>query len=400
MITRFNFKEIENHVNKKEFTILIGARQIGKSTLLKQLFDKLQKQKKEVYFINLDRKDILTELDENPLNLFQFYPLQEGQKIIVMIDEIQYLKDASGFLKLLYDDYGDRLKIIATGSSVFYIDNHFNDSLVGRKKIFEMYTLSFDEFLAFKNRDELLKDLVNLRNSSKTKSIYKTELFNLLDEYCNYGGYPAVVLEDKIEDKVSLLQEIRDSYVKRDVLESGIQDETKFYRFLMLLASQSGGLVNVNELSKTVRISNVAIENYLFVLQKCFHIGLVKPFYNNLKKELIKMPRIYFNDLGLRNILVNYFAPIQMRIDKGELFENLVYRKLLEEEEKDSIKFWRTADGNEVDFVVESSYLKGYAIECKFNEEQINPKKYNKFMDTYPQIPLKFLSWNNLDLFL
>jgi predicted AAA+ superfamily ATPase len=225
-------------------------------------------------------------------------------------------------------------------------------------------------------------------------------LFNLLDEYCNYGGYPAIVLEDKIEDKVSLLQEIRDSYVKRDVLESGIQDETKFYRFLMLLASQSGGLVNVNELAKTVRISNVAIENYLFVLQKCFHIGLVKPFYNNLKKELIKMPRIYFNDLGLRNILVNYFAPIQMRIDKGELFENLVYRKLLEEEEKDSIKFWRTADGNEVDFVVESSYLKGYAVECKFNEEQINPKKYNKFMDTYPQIPLKFLSWNNLDLFL
>jgi predicted AAA+ superfamily ATPase len=400
MITRFNFKEIEDHVNKKEFTILIGARQIGKSTLLKQLFDKLQKQKKEVYFINLDRKDILTELDENPLNLFQFYPLQEGQKIIVMIDEIQYLKDASGFLKLLHDDYGDRLKIIATGSSAFYIDNHFNDSLVGRKKIFEMYTLSFDEFLAFKNRDELLKDLVNLRNSSKTKSIYKTELFNLLDEYCNYGGYPAIVLADKIEDKVSLLQEIRDSYVKRDVLESGIQDETKFYRFLMLLASQSGGLVNVNELSKTVRISNVAIENYLFVLQKCFHIGLVKPFYNNLKKELIKMPRIYFNDLGLRNILVNYFAPIQMRIDKGELFENLVYRKLLEEEEKDSIKFWRTADGNEVDFVIESSYLKGYAIECKFNEEQINPKKYNKFMDTYPQIPLKFLSWNNLDLFL
>jgi predicted AAA+ superfamily ATPase len=176
MITRFNFKEIENHVNKKEFTILIGARQIGKSTLLKQLFDKLQKQKKEVYFINLDRKDILTELDENPLNLFQFYPLQEGQKIIVMIDEIQYLKDASGFLKLLHDDYGDRLKIIATGSSAFYIDNHFNDSLVGRKKIFEMYTLSFDEFLAFKNKDELLKDLINLRNSSKSKSIYKVSI--------------------------------------------------------------------------------------------------------------------------------------------------------------------------------------------------------------------------------
>jgi uncharacterized protein len=400
MITRFNFTEIEDHVNKKEFAILIGARQIGKSTLLKQLFDKLMKQKKTVHFINLDRKDILTELDENPLNLFQFYPLQEGHKIIVMIDEIQYLKDASGFLKLLYDDFGDRLKIIATGSSAFYIDNHFKDSLVGRKKIFEMYTLNFDEFLAFKNRGEILEDLSKLRNSSKTKSIYKTELFNLLDEYCNYGAYPAIVLENKIEDKIALLQEIRDSYVKRDVLESNIQDETKFYRFLMLLASQSGELVNINELSKTLRISNVTIENYLFVLQKCFHIGLVKPFYNNLKKELIKMPKIYFNDLGLRNILVNYFAPIQTRVDRGELFENLVYRKLLEKEEKDSIKFWRTADGNEVDFVVESSYLKGYAIECKFSEEQINEKKYNKFIENYPQIPLRFSSWNDMGLFL
>lgn len=400
MITRFNFSEIEDHVNKKEFTILIGARQIGKSTLLKQLFDKLLKQKKTVHFINLDRKDILTELDNNPLNLFQFYPLQDGHKIIVMIDEIQYLKDASGFLKLLYDDFGDRLKIIATGSSAFYIDNNFKDSLVGRKKIFEMYTLNFDEFLAFKNRKELLEDLSKLRNSSKTKSIYKAELFNLLDEYCNYGAYPAIVLEDKIEDKISLLQEIRDSYIKRDVLESNIQDETKFYRFLMLLASQSGGLVNINELSKTLRIANVTIENYLFVLQKCFHIGLVNPFYNNLKKELIKMPKVYFNDLGLRNILVNYFAPIQTRVDKGELFENLVYRTLLDKEEKDKIKFWRTADGNEVDFVVESSYLKGYAIECKFSEEQINEKKYNKFVENYPQIPLRFSSWNDMGLFL
>jgi predicted AAA+ superfamily ATPase len=399
MITRFNFKEIEDHVDKKEFTILIGARQIGKSTLLKQLFDKLQKQNKPVHFINLDRKDILNELDENPLNLFQLYPLQDGEKTIVLIDEIQYLKDASGFLKLLHDDYGDRLKIIATGSSAFYIDNHFKDSLVGRKKIFEMYTLNFDEFLAFKNRKELLEDLHKIRNSTKTKSIYKSEIFNLLDEYCNYGGYPAIVLENNIEDKMALLKDIRDSYIKRDVLESNIQDETKFYRFLMLLANQSGGLVNINELSKTLRVANVTIENYLFVLQKCFHIGLVKPFYNNLKKELIKMPKIYFNDLGLRNILINYFAPIQTRVDKGELFENLVYRQLLEKENNDHIKFWRTADGNEVDFVVENSYLKGYAIECKFSEEQINTKKYNKFVENYPQIPLQFLSWNDMGLF-
>jgi uncharacterized protein len=103
--------------------------------------------------------------------------------------------------------------------------------------------------------------------------------------------------------------------------------------------------------------------------------------------------------LGLKNILINYFALIQTRVDKRELFENLVYRKLLEKEEKDHLKFWRTADGNEVDFVVESAYLKGYAIECKFSEEQINTKKYKKFVENFPQIPLQFLSWNDMDLF-
>lgn len=103
--------------------------------------------------------------------------------------------------------------------------------------------------------------------------------------------------------------------------------------------------------------------------------------------------------MGLKNILINYFALIQTRVDKRELFENLVYRKLLEKEEKDHLKFWRTADGNEIDFVVESAYLKGYAIECKFSEEQINTKKYKKFVENYPQIPLQFLSWNDMGLF-
>ncbi len=396
MKNRFDIQKIENHLNKKEFTIIIGARQIGKSTMLKQLFEKLTKKKKTVYFINLDRKDILIELDKNPLNLFKFFPLKENEKIIVMIDEIQYLKDATGFLKLLYDDYGDKIKIIATGSSAFYIDRQFKDSLVGRKKIFEMLTLTFDEFLDFKDRNDILEDLIKLRTSKKQKSIYEVEVWNLLDEYCNYGGYPAVVLEKGIQNKIDLLHEIKDSYIKRDVMESNIQSEDKFYRFLMLLANQSGGLLNIHELSSTLRISSNTIENYLFVLQKCFHIKLVTPFYNNLKKELIKMPKVYFNDLGLRNVLINYFTPIQARVDKGELFENLIYRKLADKENKDQIKFWRTADGNEVDFVIEQSLLKGYAIECKFNPKQASLKRYSKFTDNYPQIPLTFWSWGDM----
>jgi len=399
MKTRANYSKIENHLTKKEFTILIGARQIGKSTLLKQLYENLLKVNKPAYFINLDRKEILIELNKNPLNIFDFFPLIENERITVFIDEIQYLNDPTGFLKLLYDEYGERIKIVATGSSAFYMDKNFKDSLVGRKKIFEMLTLTFQEFLDFKDRHEILKELIQLKTSQKKKSLFENELWSLLDEYCNYGSYPAVVLEKSIDNKKELLHEIKDSYIKRDVLESNIRDEDKFYKLMMLLANQSGQLLNNHELSKTLRVSNVTIENYLFVLQKCFHLHLIKPFYNNLNKELVKMPKVYFNDLGLRNILLNYFAPIENRIDKGALFENLVYRQMVDVVKKEQIKFWRTTAGNEIDFVVEQSALKGLAFECKFNLNSVNAKKYELFKENYPKIPFEFLSWRDLSLF-
>ena len=389
---------ISNHISKREFTILIGARQIGKSTLLKQLFEELKQNGEAVFFLNLDRKDILEELNQNPENLLKICPLQSDKKIIVFIDEIQYLDDATNFLKLLFDEYSTQLKIVATGSSAFYIDRQFNDSLVGRKKIFQMGTLDFEEFLLFKGRNDLVEEVLKLKNKKKVKSIQENVLWGYMDEFMNYGGYPAVVLENDIAQKIELLKDIRDSFIKRDILESGITDETKFYRMLMLLASQSGNLLNVNEISNTLRITNATVENYLYVLQKCFHISVVKPFYKNLRKELTKMPKVYLNDLGLRNVLINYFSPLEQRADKGMVLENLSYRLLSERFDHDQIKYWRTADGNEVDFVVETSYLKGFAVEVKFNEQEIKPSKYNKFTQNYPDFPLEFWWWKKMDL--
>ncbi|MDP3912795.1 MAG: ATP-binding protein [Bacteroidota bacterium] len=400
MAIRKKYSEITAHLPRKEFTILIGARQVGKSTLLKQIEEELIKKGEIVYFINLERKNVLQQLDLDPENLFKFCPLADGKRIIVMIDEIQYLKDASGFLKLLYDEYADRVKILATGSSAFYIDRDFKDSLAGRKRIFQMPTLDFDEFIDFKGKAELINDLTDLRKGEKQKSIYENVFLALLDEYLNYGGYPAVILENDYTAKKELLKEIRDSYIKRDILESGVNDEEKLYRLLMVLASQSGNLLNVNELSNTLRINNITIENYLYVLQKCFHISLVRPFYNNLRKELIKMPKVYLNDLGLRNILINYFAPIEQRADKGALLENYVFRKLLEKNEPDQVKFWRTADGNEVDFVIETSFQKGFAVEVKFQEKEAKISKYKIFSNTYPEFPLQFWHWGNMKLIL
>lgn len=400
MIRRKKHTIISNHISKREFTILIGARQIGKSTLLKQLFEELKQNGEAVFFLNLDRKDILEELNQNPENLLKICPLQSDKKIIVFIDEIQYLDDATNFLKLLFDEYSTQLKIVATGSSAFYIDRQFNDSLVGRKKIFQMGTLDFEEFLLFKNRADLVNEISQFKSKKKSKSIQENLLWAYMDEFINYGGYPAVVLEVNVEDKIELLREIRDSYIKRDVLESGITDETKFYRMLMLLASQTGNLLNVNEISNTLRISNATVENYLYVLQKCFQITLLKPFYANLRKELTKMPKVYINDLGLRNVLINYFSPLEQRADKGAVLENFSYRLLSERFEEDQIKYWRTADGNEVDFVVETSYLKGFAVEIKFSEQEAKTSKYNKFIQNYPDFPLEFWWWKKMDLLL
>ena len=398
MMRRKKYETLLAHASAKEFSILIGARQTGKSTLLRQLADMLTTNGEVVTLLNLDRKDILLELNQTPENVFKYSPLQADQKVYVLIDEVQYLDNPTNFLKLLYDEYADRLKIIATGSSAFYIDRQFTDSLAGRKKIIELQTLDFEEFLAFKQQSDLLNELLALRQANRQKSIYEAQLWLQLDEYINYGGYPAVVLESDIATKIERLQDIRDSFVKRDILEAGITDETRFYRLMILLASQTGSLVNVNELANTLRLTHGLAENYLFVLQKCFHVSLVKPFFQNLRKELVKMPKLYFNDLGLRNVLINYFAPLEQRADKGALLENFVYRRQIELHTNDQVKFWRTTDGNEVDFVIETRFQTGQAIEVKFNENEAKPQKYKKFIDQYPAFPLRFLSWKRLDL--
>ncbi len=399
-IKRKKYDAIKAHLNKKEFTILIGARQIGKSTLLRQLQQELINEGYSPVLLNLERKDILETLDKNPENIFKYIPNNSTERIIVLIDEVQYLQDPTNFLKLLYDEYVTQIKLVVTGSSAFYIDRQFKDSLVGRKRIFEMTTLDFEEFLLFKNNDILHQELVAIKTQNIKKSVLESQLWIELEEFLTYGGYPAVVLAESIDEKIERLQEIRDSFVKRDILEAGVTDESKFFRLMMLLASQTGNLLNVNELANTLRLSNSMVEEYLYILQKCFHVQLIRPFYQNLRKELTKMPKIYFNDLGLRNILINYFAPLDLRIDKGALLENYVYLHLAQTYSKEQIKFWRTADGNEVDFIIDESLIGGKAIEVKFNPTETNVKKYKKFIETYPNFPLEFYCWRSKEMLL
>jgi predicted AAA+ superfamily ATPase len=382
------FQPLLRHLSKKEFTIITGARQTGKSTLIKQLNEHCQKTGMPSIFLNLENKNILAHLNESPLNLFSYLPVTE-ERVIVFVDEIQYLNDPSNFLKLLYDEHSDKIKIVATGSSAFYMDSSFKDALTGRKKIFWLPTCSFDEYLQLRNLQDLLDDVVRIRTTTNAKSLYIDLLRQEWEAYMLYGGYPAIITEPDKQDKIERLVEIRDSYLKRDLLESGVQNGTTFYYFFRILAGQSGNLINVNELSTTLKIKHETVMNYMTVLQKCFHISLVKPFYRNLRKELTKMPKVYLHDTGMQNCLLNNFQPLALRLDKGLIWETLSYKLLCEKHSPDDILFWRTADGNEVDFVM--PYLeKPYAVEIKYDKALIKPAKYKKFEETYPDIPLLF----------
>ena len=382
------FKQLVSHLDKKEYTIITGARQTGKSTLLRQLEEYCIAKQHPVLHINLENKNILSELDKSPLNLLSFLPISE-KRITILIDEIQYLQDPSNFLKLIYDEYAEKIKLVVTGSSAFYIDDTFKDSLAGRKKIFNLLTCSFDEYLRLSQKEELADEIARIQSNTDAKSLQLEILQQEWENYTIYGGYPAVITEPDKQEKIARLAEIRDSFTKRDILESGVQNETAFYNLFRIIANQSGNLVNANELSKSLRIKCETINHYVRILQKCFHVAIVKPFSRNIRKELIKMPKSYLMDTGLLCSLLNNFQPFHLRSDKGMLWENSYYRILCDKYGQDNILFWRTSDNNEVDFIL--PYLENpYAIEIKYNERLIKESKYKKFIENYPDIPLSF----------
>jgi uncharacterized protein len=389
MIRRKLFLDLQLHLAKNEFSIITGARQTGKSTLLRQLEDDCRENKIPVIFLNLENKTILSELNQSPLNVFKFIP-ETSQRVVVLLDEVQYLADASNFLKHLYDEYAGKIKLVATGSSAFYIDDRFRDSLAGRKKLFQLSTCSFDEYLEMGGKLNLLEEIKNIN----AKTDYKSTLIEILqvewEKYMIYGGYPAIITEPDIAEKINRLKEIRDSFVKRDILESGVQNETAFYSLFRILASQTGGLINVNELASTLRIKNETVIHYCMVLQRCFHIALIRPYFRNLRKELTKMQKVFLMDTGLRNCMLNNFQPLAVRTDRGELWENAVFRILADKYGKDSVQYWRTTAGNEVNFVL-PDISNPEALEAKYDKNLIKVNKYKLFSDAYPEIPLSYL---------
>jgi uncharacterized protein len=393
--------DLKKHLNRKEYTIITGPRQCGKTSLIKAIYNELQAKNKEVAYITFEDQDILSAINTHPEEVFSYATRPEKtlhntahkNRIYLFIDEIQYAANPSNFLKYLFDVYGENLKIIATGSSAFYIDAKFKDSLAGRKRVFELQTLSFDEWLQFTGFTHLLPELEKIRLQKEYISPANRELMDQFNGYLVFGGYPEVALEKDINERILLLKELKNAFLKKDVDEAGISYHDKFYMFLSLLSGQTGNLVNRNELASTIGVDNKTIDKYLYVLQNSFHIELIKPFYSNLRKELTKMPKVYFKDSGMRNSALNRFYDFKDREDQGQLLENYVFKRLTNLYDKDNIKFWRTADKKEIDFVVTTSFNEGLAYEVKMNCRNLNLTSKRKFTESYPGFRFQAVSY-------
>jgi predicted AAA+ superfamily ATPase len=374
---RIVIDEINKYLNTDDIIVLHGARQVGKTSILYYLRDQLKKRGEVTYFIDLEDSRFVKILDRG-VEEFRKHLEEENiktevkkKKAFVFIDEIQYLSNPSAFLKLVADHHKD-IKLIVSGSSSFAIKTKFKDSLVGRTVNFEIFNLSFREFLLF--NQYAFED----GKAYTRKKI--DELIIKFKEFVLYGGYPGIVLTPEVERKEKYLQQIIDTYVKKDIRDlASVKDIDKFNKLLETLAAQSGQLLNVAELSNTTRISKQTIEKYLFIMENTYLIKLVRPFSSNIRSELFKLPKIFFYDSGLMQML--WLKGLQKELI-GNVFETGVFAELVKKYTRNSVFYWRTKDKREIDFVLKIKNI-ATPVEVKLNFEQFNPSAIKYFNNRY-----------------
>ncbi len=353
MIKRHIFKEITEHLKKKEIALLIGPRQAGKTSLMKALIQEAEERHQKTLFLSLDI-DENKPYFENQMRLVEKVKLQMGAfEGIVFLDEIQRKKDAGLFLKGLYD-MDLPYKFVVSGSGSLELKEQIHESLVGRKRLFEVTTLTFAEFVHYKTEyayEEKLEDFIRTE-PEKT--------YALLKEYLTYGGYPRVVISPTIQEKTAEIAEIYQSYLEKDIKDLLHLDKSDaLTRLLKIIASQIGGMVNYSELASTIGISEKTVKKYLWYLEKTFILYRLSPFFTNVRKEVSKSPVYYFHDIGLHNYLLGLFSDFSAVETQGHVFENFIYKLLLSRTQYSSskIQYWRSRDDAEVDFVVTNGIM-------------------------------------------
>ena len=372
MVTRTIVGNIKQEFFQKKAIVLLGARQVGKSTLLKNIFENETK----MLWLDAENPDVSLIFENATATRLQSF---FGNNKFVIIDEAQKIDNIGSKLKLI-TDYLPEIQVIATGSSAFELRNKLNEPLTGRKFEHKLFPLSFSEM---KNHIGLLEEI------------------RMLPHRLVYGYYPEVVTTQNNEEKI--LRLLSDSYLYKDILLfNGIRKPEKMQELLKALAWQIGSEVNYHELGNLIGLKSETVEEYIHLLEQSFVIYRLNSYHTNQRKEIKKGKKIYFNDLGIRNVIINDFSPFETRKDKGNLFENFIINEFIKENEYhdkfQKFYFWRTNEQQEVDLIIEKNG-KLEVIEIKWNSK-IKPKIPLSFSNKYPDAKFNYVNSQNFWEFL
>lgn len=357
-IPQKHLENLGNFIRPNKVIIIYGPRRCGKTTLLKNF---LKSVNEKYLFVN--GEDIFVQEELNSQSIIKLKNFVGDYKLLA-IDEAQKIPNIGLNLKLIVDNI-ENIKVIATGSASFDLYQKLGEPLTGRKITLRLFPLAQLE-------------LTKMERPHETKANLEARLI--------FGSYPEVTLAKNDRERIVYLRELASSYLCKDILEmNGLKHSDKLIKILQLLAFQIGSEVSSSEIARQVGINKKTVEKYLDLLEKVFVIFKLRGFSRNLRKEVSKSPKYYFYDLGVRNVLINNFNPIDLRNDIGILWENYVISERIKKQEYTGLQannyFWRTYDKKEIDFVEERGG-KLYGYEIKFKPKKISPPK--NWKEAYP----------------
>ncbi len=377
-------ENLRKWIKRKEIIIIKGPRQSGKTTLLLHLKEKFGGE-----YITLEDEEMLESFENSPKKFIKRF--LKNQRNVLYIDEAQYSKKVGKLLKILFDLYSEKIKLIVTGSGSFDVKVEIGKYLVGRAIYFELLPLDFEEFIMWKAKD-LLDVYIDYKNfvisfiqgkdASFPEIAYRKEFRNLMEEYITYGGFPQIVKEEDYEIKKELLKNLVKTYLEKDVFFFfNIRHLEKFRNTLKYLSFNSGSVLEISSMCNALKLDYKTIENYISVLVNTYILFLLSPFHKNLATELRKSKKIYFLDSGMRNALLNNYLPLDSRTDKGSMLEHFILRELIALTQSfENIYYWRTTGKAEVDFVLN---IKNEIIPIEVKSHGKIGKSFRSFLSAY-----------------
>lgn len=380
--------KISQHFKKyKQVLILLGSRQVGKTTMVKKIFPNGD------YFL-VDNEPVKKILEAYDIEAYKTLINENSREIV--IDEIHLLNNPGRAIKIIYDQL-ENVKIIITGSSSFHIKNKTGESLAGRKIDYNIYPLTFSEYL---NQKGIEKDLnfnifdkiIDDKKYNSKDQLYKFDIKNILNSVLIYGQYPHLIKNSN--DEKYLLNFV-DSLIFKDILELNLIEDKKLAKDLLkLLAFQIGNLINYSELAGNLKADQRTIKRYIEIFEQSFILFRLYPYSKNKRDEILKAAKIFFYDTGVRNALIGDFSDLESRTDKGALFENFIVSELIKQDSYSDknykFYYWRTKQGSEIDVILEKG-SELFGVEVKYKRKAVNVA----FKNRYPEAKVRLVTADN-----